>query len=368
MIGPSILPKPAVLLITLLSLGQLGAEPALAQSQLTIGVRTDAPPFSYLAEPNPEGRLTDYSPEQASGEVYTGYMVNICASVLEEMQKTREFSVSWVPVPARDRFTALEDGQINILCDPATITQERLSIPGVLVSPPVYLSGVGRAETTRDQWAGHWPCIGPIAGVVEGTTAPRSVRLIAESFGFGETFSPRVLAHPDVDSVTLDADEKESLTRCPSAVAKITRDVGPLAEYVSEDINQTDPAAAYVVRSYPDHEALAKALCDGEIYYSVGDLEIVTLALKSYMEKEPDCPARSDPQVYSEERYGIFIRLSNQMDDADQLALAFLQQLTIDIHKGQDSILVRSFSDNFDRQKISRSLDLFLWNLVAGAN
>ncbi len=345
-----------------------GAVPAAAQPVLKVGVRTDAPPFSYLAKPDPEGRLTKYSPIQPSGEVYTGYMVNLCATVLDEMQKSRNFTVSWVAVPAKDRFTKLEDGQIDILCDPATITQERLAIPGVMVSPPVYLSGVGRAETTRDQWAGHWPCIGPIAGVVEGTTAPRSVRLIAENFGFGETFSPLVLAHPDVDNVVLDAKEKESLTRCPGAVEQITRDVGPVATYVSAEVAETDPSAAFVVRSYPDHEALAKALCDGEIYYSVGDLEIVTLALQTYMEKVPDCPARADPQVYSEERYGVFVRVSDQMTETDQLALAFLRQLSIDIHKGQDSLLVRSFSDNFDRQKISRSLDLFLWNIVAGAD
>lgn len=347
---------------------QFGTTSAEAQADLTIGVRTDAPPFSYLAKPDREGRLTSDSQPVASGEVYTGYMVNICATVLEEMQKSREFTVDWRPVEAKNRFTELKDGKINILCDPATITQKRLAIPGVLVSPPVYLSGVGRAETTRDQWAGHWPCIGPIAGVVEGTTAPRSVRLIAEKFGFGETFSPIVLAHPQVDKIVLNAEEKDDMTRCRSAVAEVTRNVGPLAAYFSPDSAETDASAAYVVRSYPDHEALAKALCDGEIYYSVGDLEIVTLALKSYMEDRPDCQAQADPEVYSEERYGIFIHLSDRMDTSDQLALAFLQQLSIAIHKGHDSILVRSFSDNFDRQKISRSLDLFLWNLVAGAD
>lgn len=47
------------------------------------------------------------------------------------------------------------------------------------------------------------------------------------------------------------------------------------------------------------------------------------------------------------------------MTTADKLALSFLRQMSIEIHKGQDSILVRSFVDNFDRGKISRSFDLF---------
>ncbi len=361
--------RPAVLAFALAALTWQGtASSVTAEADLIVGVRTDAPPFSYLAVRDREGRLTSDTPPLASGEVFTGYMANICATVLEELQKSRDFTVEWKAIEARDRFTDLQSGKINILCDPATITQERLSYPGVLVSPPVYLSGVGRAETTRDQWAGHWPCIGPVAGIVEGTTAPRSIRLIAEKYGFGETFSEIVRMHPDVDKVVLSDDEKKRLTDCPDAVAGLTWDVGSLAKYVSADAADTDPDAAYVVRSYPNHEKLAQALCDGQIYYSVGDLEIVTLALKSYIERNPDCQARADAQVYSEERYGIFVHLSDQMNSSDQLALAFLRQLTIEIHKGHDSILVRSFSDNFDRNKISRSLDLFLWNLVAGAN
>ncbi|KAB2530893.1 hypothetical protein AL035_21690 [Salipiger aestuarii] len=228
------------------------------------------------------GAVTEASPPTGSGEVYTGYMANICASVLAKMSKDRQFSVEWREVSAQGRFDELKTGRIDILCDPATITPERLSHAGVIVSPPVYLSGVGRAVATRDQWAGHWPCIGPLVGIVKGTTARFSIRNMAEKFGFGETFSPVVQAHPDQDKVVLTDEERQSLTCCSGAVASHPGDVGKLAPYTAAELDQTDPASAVVVRSYPDHESLAKALCSGEIYYSVGDLEIISLSLTTY--------------------------------------------------------------------------------------
>ncbi len=54
------------------------------------------------------------------------------------------------------------------------------------------------------------------------------------------------------------------------------------------------------------------------------------------------------------------------MDASDRLALQFMRQLSVEINRGTDSILVKSFADNFDRTAISRSLDLFFWSVVAG--
>ncbi len=351
-------------LAIMLAAWSVGAPPAVA-ADLVIGVRADAPPFSYLAMPQSKKRSTEDSPPTGSGEVYTGYMANICASVLARMSKDRQFSVEWREVSAQGRFDELKTGRIDILCDPATITPERLSHAGVIVSPPVYLSGVGRAVVTRDEWAGHWPCIGPVVGIVKGTTAGFAISNMAANFGFGETFSPIVQAHPDPDKVVLTDDERQSLTRCPGAVASYPGDVGKLAPYAAAELDQTDPASAVVVRSYPDYESLAKALCSGEIYYSAGDLEIISLSLTTYKALHPGCQAQPEEEVFSEERYAIFVHVSDAFDAGDRLALAFLRQLSIEIHQGSDSVLVRSFSDNFTPSEISRSLDLFLWSVVA---
>ena len=186
------------------------ATSAFAQADLVIGVRADAPPFSYLHAPRLEDRLTEDAPSDVVGEVFTGYMINICTAVLTEMRKVETFSVRFEEVEAKDRFLALKTGAVNVLCDPATINRERLADPTVFVSPPVYLSGVGRAQSIDRQWVAHWPCIGPVVGIVEGTTAARSVKMIADSFGFGETFSPIVQTHPNPDNVVLSKDETKT--------------------------------------------------------------------------------------------------------------------------------------------------------------
>ncbi|MBR9837867.1 MAG: amino acid ABC transporter substrate-binding protein [Rhodobacteraceae bacterium] len=341
---------------------------ALAQADLIVGVRSDAPPFAYLGPRRTEGRMTVDAPSGQGDMVFTGYMVNVCTGALEELRKRETFTVEYLAVDAPDRFEELRAGRIDILCDPATITRERLAGENVYVSPPVYLSGVGRAQVSERQWVAHWPCIGPVVGVVNGTTAPRAVKLMADEFGFGETFSDVVQRHPDVDRVVLSESEANDLTRCAAVAEKFGRDPETLAPYTNPDPALTDPSAAVAVRSYPNHRALARALCSGEIYYSVGDLEIVSRAIAAIRETEfRDCTARVDPQVFSEERYGIFVHVSDEMDRSDRLALAFLRQLSIEIHKGYDSILVRSFADNFDRARISQSLDIFLWSVVAGA-
>lgn len=253
-----------------------------------------------------------------------------------------------------------------MLCDPATIDRTRLPFDSVMVSPPVYLTGIGVAEYTGDQWAYHWPCIGPVVGIIKGTTAPRAVEKIAVLGDFGASFSRAVDAHPYDEKVTLSDDDKQDVRNCKALATAYKIPLQRLKpDFIQDDLD-SNSSAPNVVYGFRDHESLAKALCGGEIYYSVGDLEIISSALQSVREtSEPDCKARVNPNVLTEERYAVFVRVTEAMTTADKLALSFLRQMSIEIHKGQDSILVRSFVDNFDRGKISRSPDLFFWSLVA---
>ncbi|MEO0439125.1 MAG: hypothetical protein AAF098_19785 [Pseudomonadota bacterium] len=357
------------LAIVALSIGYLAISPSglQAQVELVVGVRGETMPFSSLVTPDLEGRLTEDSKPNADGLVYSGYMASLCASVISEMRKSFDFSVRWQEVEAVHRFSELSSGNINILCDPATITRARLEVDTVLVSPPVYLSGVGRAYYDGRLWPGHWPCVGPLVGVVRGTTATRSVISIAEQFGFDETFTPIVSAYPIVDEVTLTVEDRAKIERCFSAMQDSEDvDIGLLAEYA--DPNNIQPDRALVVRSYANHQEMARALCSGEIYFSVGDLEIIASAISSVQSQGFNCPVKIDPEVFSEERYGVFVSISDGFNEVDRLTLAFLRQLSIEIHKGSDSILVRSFVDFFDRDRISQSLDLFYWSLVSGSD
>ena len=95
---------------------------------LNVGYRTDARPFSYKDE---------------SGKP-TGYTVELCQSVVESVKTDLNLpalKVTWVPVTADNRFDAIQQGQVDVLCGSATATLERRK--QVAFSIPIFPGGVG---------------------------------------------------------------------------------------------------------------------------------------------------------------------------------------------------------------------------------
>ena len=79
---------------------------------LKLGVRDDAAPFSYI---------------DANGEP-AGYTVSLCqavAGVIRESRGLEDLAVEFVTVSAQDRFDALSDGRIDLLCGATTVTLKR---------------------------------------------------------------------------------------------------------------------------------------------------------------------------------------------------------------------------------------------------
>ncbi|MEL6979690.1 MAG: amino acid ABC transporter substrate-binding protein [Pseudomonadota bacterium] len=77
-----------------------------------IGFREDAAPFSYRND---------------AGEP-AGYMVDLCRAVAGGVKRDlglAEVEIAYVPVSAETRFDAIEEGRIDILCGPTTVTLER---------------------------------------------------------------------------------------------------------------------------------------------------------------------------------------------------------------------------------------------------
>lgn len=96
--------------------------------KLTFGYRTDARPFSY----------TDESGKAA------GFSVALCQNIADTVKadlKLPALAVEFVPVTAANRFEALKQGQIDLLCGTSTPTLERRAI--VDFSIPVFSAGVG---------------------------------------------------------------------------------------------------------------------------------------------------------------------------------------------------------------------------------
>ncbi|WGF88711.1 amino acid ABC transporter substrate-binding protein [Marinivivus vitaminiproducens] len=153
--------------------------PALAQAAtldriretgtLRIGVREDAPPFSYRNEQN----------EPA------GYVVELCRIVADQIREAvgvERLPVEPVGVTAENGFQAVADGDIDLLCGATTITIGRRDT--VEFSVPIFIDGAGvvvrrgGATTLRD-------FAGQKVGVRAGTTTERSLRASLDDLGVG---------------------------------------------------------------------------------------------------------------------------------------------------------------------------------------
>ena len=95
--------------------------------KVKLGYRTDARPFSY----DESGRAA-------------GYSVALCQRVAEAVKaelNLPRIPLEYVKVESDDRFAALEEGRIDLLCGAATATLERRM--KVAFSIPIFPSGIG---------------------------------------------------------------------------------------------------------------------------------------------------------------------------------------------------------------------------------
>jgi len=126
---------------------------------LKIGYREDAPPFSYK---DPVGEPA-------------GYTVALCRAVaagIKAQLKLEKFSLTYVPVTAENRFQAVADGKVDLLCGATTATLSRRET--VDFSLPVFIDGAGvllRADGPKT-FSG---LEGRKVGVLAGTTTERSL-------------------------------------------------------------------------------------------------------------------------------------------------------------------------------------------------
>jgi len=120
--------------------------------KLVLGYRTDAPPFSS---------------NDASGKP-DGYSIVICQKVADAVKTELalpELNVEWVPVAVEDRFNAVAQGKVDLMCGADTVTLERRK--EVSFSIPIFPGGVAamlRSDAPRplqDVLSGR-PSSGPI--------------------------------------------------------------------------------------------------------------------------------------------------------------------------------------------------------------
>ena len=79
---------------------------------ITIGYRTDAPPFSYEEREQP-----------------AGYTVELCKRVVTSMEqqlKVQPLAVKWVPVNVQNRLDPVKKGEVDMECGTTTATLSRM--------------------------------------------------------------------------------------------------------------------------------------------------------------------------------------------------------------------------------------------------
>ena len=117
---------------------RLPIERIRAGGTLRLGYRVDARPLSFRDE---NGRAA-------------GYTVALCQSVIEAVRREPGLggaAVDWVPVTTDDRFTALLQGRIDLLCGASTVTLDRRA--QMSFSIPIFIGGIGavvRADAPDD--------------------------------------------------------------------------------------------------------------------------------------------------------------------------------------------------------------------------
>ena len=126
---------------------------------IKIGYRTSHPPMSFLGK--------DGKP--------AGYSIDICSNIVTEVEQKlgRDIGVKYVPVTADERFKALVDNKIDILCGATTKTLARMEL--VAFTELTFVTGASVLSLkTNDILNGNFN--GKKIGVIKGTTTVDEVK------------------------------------------------------------------------------------------------------------------------------------------------------------------------------------------------
>lgn len=305
--------------------------------KLIVGVRNHVRPFAHfnsvLADAN---RSTKSGPLRAAG--YEGYMIYICDEVFKEMSIAQKGSPSFdlktqVEVreitPDQDRFNDRLGVDVDILCDPATITRNR--VKRFAVSPPLFATGISFLSLA-DGVAPRQEKIGAdeeeaVIGAVGKTTATDyGIDAILDSGEWGR--------YQDDVTSALRAEESD-----PEKFNDLRRGI---------------------IRSFDTHKDLAKAFCNRLVTYYVGDLEIIS----EYANRYPGCNWQRAPHSYTSDRYGIFAHMDYSPEGREKALLIgrFFEVLNREIAT-TDSLLDRAYLATFGSREKSQALELFYWSV-----
>jgi ABC-type amino acid transport substrate-binding protein len=141
---------------------------------LKIGYREDAAPHSY---------------KNAIGQP-AGYTIALCQAVATDIAAEvgrAELAIEYVPVGTEDRFQALQDGRIDLLCSADTATLSRRAL--VDFSIPTFIDGAG-VLLRADGPDSFTDLAGQKVGVRAATTTEQALRTTLARQGMEATVIP----------------------------------------------------------------------------------------------------------------------------------------------------------------------------------
>ena len=259
-------------------------------------------------------------------------MVDVCSEVLdrltdisEEIENADGHGVDFggaeivvVPVEANNRFSKLDDGSIDILCGPNSITPKRLS--RYIFTFPLFLSGISYATLRDFSETEYHEEPDEIVGMVKDTTALEGMTPLLNSGIFG---------------------------RHNELIAQSSRE-GEIELWI---------------RRYANHSDGITDLCEREIYYYVADIDI----LRTRLDAIEDCDVVLSRKTYTREIYGIALsatRFSGWPEDAHRVASLYTQLNHHLFEVIQTGALDRLFDENFGNYRKSEELAHFFASLV----
>ncbi len=132
---------------------------------IKIGYRQDQPPMSYLGKDG----------------IPAGYSIDLCKLIVTEIEKKTHGNVkiAYVPVTAAERFNALSDNKIDILCGSTTKTLSRSQL--VDFTQLTFVTGATFLTLKDSKIMNNFA--GKKIGVVKGTTTVDSLKELFKEAG-----------------------------------------------------------------------------------------------------------------------------------------------------------------------------------------
>lgn len=295
------------------------------KSMVTVGVRIDAPPFAWQTE---DGG-------------YSGFLYNLCVDATTRAG----YPMRTLPINMSDRNAFLGGGRndLDLLCDPITITLERLAALRALPAPqpefsPIIFVANGSYMTNPDAEAGK-------------LTAAEAQKLECLAGPSGQ-------ASGNPDRPAAEKPLGETVYLAAGFVGNTTAE-GALRTALRPGGLELKPEERLCLVEMQTHWEAAEDFCKGKLRFYFGDEDIMRSAIRTGAERGSGCPEALVSLPLSYEPYGLVIS-GRQAGFRQDFIMALYALFHFEPAEGR-------FQRSFEGQKMSPYLETLFRTLAVPA-